>query len=90
MGLEFSAGARVGRYEIGSKGDNSIQMAVETRDTLKHPLDQLTGRNMARPYRVGEHMKNCRPPTVRDRQPPFSQKASLVPGWRGAAKAVKL
>jgi hypothetical protein len=49
-------------------------MAVETRDTLKHPLDQLTGRNTARPYRVGQHMENCRPPAVRDRQPRFPRR----------------
>ena len=50
---------RLVEREICPDGDDSIQPAVETRDALKRPLDELMGRNAARPHRVGEHAKNC-------------------------------
>src|SRR5262249_60170135 len=61
---------RLAERKIAPKGYDSIQTAVETRDALKHPLDKLTGRNAARPHRVGEHAEHCPPPAGPDRNEP--------------------
>ena len=48
--------------EITPKGDNGVQRAIETRDALKRPFDELMRRNAARPHRVGKRAENCLPP----------------------------
>jgi hypothetical protein len=58
---------RLAECEIGPERDDSIQLAVETRDALERSLDELMGRNATRPYRVGKRVENCPPPPRSDR-----------------------
>jgi hypothetical protein len=44
--------SRLAERGIRPKGDDSVQRAVEMRDALKRTLDELTGRDTARPHRV--------------------------------------
>jgi hypothetical protein len=53
---------RLAECIIGPKRDDSVQLAVETRDALERPLDELMGRNATRPHRVGKRAENCPPP----------------------------
>src|SRR5262249_55063040 len=49
---------RLADRELGPEGDDGVQLAVEPRDALQRPLDQLLRREAARPHRAGKLAKN--------------------------------
>jgi hypothetical protein len=49
---------RLAEREFGPERDDGVELAVEPRDALQRPLDELPGRGAARPHRAGELAKN--------------------------------